>query len=458
MRKLQGHSADNVECRCQHYDEAGDPDYKEHPDCPVTRKNKKGGALSFVQGVYASSSPETRRRMNQSYVESGGSVLSTDPITDNVISSPASISGPPSSAHGRNGRDSSESHAGGWPGPGHGRQTHVIDQNVPAKGKEPALGGVGSGLGLDERMEICDSMLEDPTRLGRFDLREFEGQGGWKRKGREEQEKGGCGEGGWGRRTKTRRADGEREAGGAGGAGRGPAMRNNAGETADAASSSDDAFVKQAARQLLEQVLAYHTSKEKSQVLSDSRYRSILFSLLPQSGVEVPSQDLQEFPLSRNDQKNQISAKKPTAKKDATGYEYKGERYVVRSLKGEIMLPASMIFEVLFRMYKGGARTKERLHDMVKSSQYDQTSLPGIVIDDFMRVMRMCDQDLPPLEMKYSNYFRNQKDSLFLAKFSKLKLAGVNMGTDDAVRLATILSTNFEQGAFEQAAGARAAK
>ena len=200
--------------------------------------------------------------------------------------------------------------------------------------------------------------------------------------------------------AKTAHEEMQREVGGAG---RGPAMRNNAGETADATSSSDDGFVKQAARQLLEQVLAYHTSKEKSQVLSDSRYRSILFSLLPQSGVEVPSQDLQEFPLSRNDQKNQISAKKPTAKKDATGYEYKGERYVVRSLKGEIMLPASLIFEVLFRMYKGGARTKERLHDMVKSSQYDQTSLPGIVIDDFMRVMRMCDQDLPPLEMKYSN-------------------------------------------------------
>jgi len=64
-------------------------------------------------------------------------------------------------------------------------------------------------------MEISDSTLEDPTGLRRFDLREFEGQGGWKRKGREEQEKGGCGEGGWGRRTKTRRADGEREAGGA---------------------------------------------------------------------------------------------------------------------------------------------------------------------------------------------------------------------------------------------------
>ena len=38
----------------------------------------------------------------------------------------------------------------------------------------------------------------------------------------------------------------------------------------------------------------------------------------------------------------------------------------------------------------------------------------------------------------------NVVDKDFLAKFSKLNLAGVNMGTDDAVRLAKILSTNKE--------------
>ena len=107
-------------------------------------------------------------------------------------------------------------------------------------------------------------------------------------------------------------------------------------------------------------------------------------------------------------------------------------------------MPASMVFEVVFRMFSAGARTEKKLRQGVKSSHV----VACIVIDDFMRVMRMCYQVLtcePPREMKCQNYFNSsQGDKDFLAKFSKLKLAGVNMGTDDAVRLAELLSTNKE--------------
>ena len=33
---LGGHSSDNPECTCQHFDEDGDEDYEAHPQCPVT--------------------------------------------------------------------------------------------------------------------------------------------------------------------------------------------------------------------------------------------------------------------------------------------------------------------------------------------------------------------------------------------------------------------------------------
>ena len=33
---LNGHSAHNPECTCQHYDEDGDEDYEADPHCPVT--------------------------------------------------------------------------------------------------------------------------------------------------------------------------------------------------------------------------------------------------------------------------------------------------------------------------------------------------------------------------------------------------------------------------------------
>ena len=272
---------------------------------------------------------------------------------------------------------------------------------------------------------------------------------GRKRKGGAEED-GEGGSGGARRRTETTRMEGEAEAGGAGGAGREAEMEHSTGEAADAANSSDDAF-KQTAQKLWEQVLSHHTGKERSQVVSDSRYRSILFSLLPQLRVTVPSQDLRDFPLSDNDRKNACakSAKDLTAAKDATGYEYNGERYVVRSQKkgGKILLPSSMTFEVLFKMLIGDARTEQKLRKKFRNFRYLQTSLPGVVIDDFMRVMRMCYQmhtRQPPPEMKCSNYFHSQGDRDFLAKFSKLKLAGVNMGADDAVRLATILSSNRE--------------
>ena len=192
--------------------------------------------------------------------------------------------------------------------------------------------------------------------------------------------------------------EGKAEAGGAGGAGRGAAMEHSAGETADAARSSDDALVKQAARLVFEHILPQHTT-----VISDERYRSILLSLLRQSRVAVPSQDLQEFPLTENDRKNAIWTRKLQAEKDSTcdGYEYNGERYVVRSQKegGRILLPASMVFEVVFRMFSAGARTEKKLRQGVKSSHV----VACIVIDDFMRVMRMCYQVLtcePPREMK----------------------------------------------------------
>ena len=32
---LRGHSPDNQQCTCQHYDEDGDEDYEPDPDCPV---------------------------------------------------------------------------------------------------------------------------------------------------------------------------------------------------------------------------------------------------------------------------------------------------------------------------------------------------------------------------------------------------------------------------------------
>ena len=33
---LRGHSSDNPECTCQHFDEDGDEDYEADPQCPVT--------------------------------------------------------------------------------------------------------------------------------------------------------------------------------------------------------------------------------------------------------------------------------------------------------------------------------------------------------------------------------------------------------------------------------------
>jgi WD40 repeat protein len=33
---LRGHFKDNPDCTCQHYDEDGDKDYQQDPDCPVT--------------------------------------------------------------------------------------------------------------------------------------------------------------------------------------------------------------------------------------------------------------------------------------------------------------------------------------------------------------------------------------------------------------------------------------
>ena len=33
---LGGHSSDNPECTCQHFDEDGDEDYEADPQCPVT--------------------------------------------------------------------------------------------------------------------------------------------------------------------------------------------------------------------------------------------------------------------------------------------------------------------------------------------------------------------------------------------------------------------------------------
>ena len=33
---LNGHSAHNPECTCQHYDEDGDEDYEADPHCPVS--------------------------------------------------------------------------------------------------------------------------------------------------------------------------------------------------------------------------------------------------------------------------------------------------------------------------------------------------------------------------------------------------------------------------------------
>ena len=36
---LRGHSSDNPECTCQHFDEDGDEDYEADPQCPVTGHN-----------------------------------------------------------------------------------------------------------------------------------------------------------------------------------------------------------------------------------------------------------------------------------------------------------------------------------------------------------------------------------------------------------------------------------
>ena len=36
LSTLRGHSSDNPECTCQHFDEDGDEDYEADPQCPVT--------------------------------------------------------------------------------------------------------------------------------------------------------------------------------------------------------------------------------------------------------------------------------------------------------------------------------------------------------------------------------------------------------------------------------------
>ena len=35
LSTLRGHSPNNEQCTCQHYDEDGDEDYEPDPDCPV---------------------------------------------------------------------------------------------------------------------------------------------------------------------------------------------------------------------------------------------------------------------------------------------------------------------------------------------------------------------------------------------------------------------------------------
>ena len=61
---LRGHSEDNPDCTCQHYDEDEDEDYEQDPDCPVTGHSKPVLSVAFSadgQWVMFGSSDETIR-------------------------------------------------------------------------------------------------------------------------------------------------------------------------------------------------------------------------------------------------------------------------------------------------------------------------------------------------------------------------------------------------------------
>jgi hypothetical protein len=46
---LGGHSSDNPECTCQHFDEDGDEDYEADPQCPVVRGEPMGSPVVASQ-------------------------------------------------------------------------------------------------------------------------------------------------------------------------------------------------------------------------------------------------------------------------------------------------------------------------------------------------------------------------------------------------------------------------
>ena len=47
MCPLRGHSPDNEQCTCQHYDEDGEEDYEPDPDCPVRGHDREVVSVSW---------------------------------------------------------------------------------------------------------------------------------------------------------------------------------------------------------------------------------------------------------------------------------------------------------------------------------------------------------------------------------------------------------------------------
>ena len=60
---LRGHSSDNPECTCQHFDEDGDEDYEADPQCPVAGHTGSVRLVEFIDAdtVVSSSSDGTTR-------------------------------------------------------------------------------------------------------------------------------------------------------------------------------------------------------------------------------------------------------------------------------------------------------------------------------------------------------------------------------------------------------------